>query len=248
MTVRASAACGETGRAVGAFMRASPESAPTRAIPDAVALIVVALGAARRAPTPGTTTYPMTRRTPMAAEAATTTAPMAALMTMSTASTRTPATRAPSRSWATNTCSFHVRASAARARAHTIRDCMRRSSLISMRRPNMRASSCPDMSPFLREMMTPMEKKVARTTAVAASFSRLERLAATRAQVAATAARAAPGIIMRVPHHTAAATIPGKTEWTMASALNSRRRRLTMVETGPTTRARTTTSTNGRNA
>ena len=112
----------------------------------------------------------------------------------------------------------------------------------------MRASSCPDMSPFLREMMTPMEKKVARTTAVAASFSRLERLAATRAQVAATAARAAPGIIMRGPHHTAAATIPGKTEWTMASALNSRRRRLTMVETGPTTRARTTTSTNGRNA
>ena len=66
----------------------------------------------------------------------------------------------------------------------------------------MRASSWPDMSPLARDRMSPMEKKLVRTTAVPASEAsprreRWETMVRTRA--AATATTEAAGMIALIP-------------------------------------------------
>ena len=85
--------------------------------------------------------------------------------------------------------------------ALTARAWARRTSVISSRRPNMRASSWPDMSPLASRIMRPMEKKEVRTTAVPASeASRRDRWPTqVRTAAAATPATAAAGIMASMP-------------------------------------------------
>ena len=125
--------------------------------------------ASSRPKAPGTMRYPTTRRTPTAVDAATTMAPSAALNATSIHVTGMPLTRAASRSKATATCARHVAASSAAATTRTRALVAMRDSVISRRRPNMRDSSCPDMSPIRREITMPREKKALSRTAVAAS-------------------------------------------------------------------------------
>ena len=181
--------------------------------------------------------YPTTRRTPTAVEAATTIAPSAALNTTSIQVTGIPLTRDASRSKATATCARQVSASRAAATTSTTVLIPIRVGVMSSRRPNMRDSSCPDISPIRREMTMPNEKKAVSRTAVIASEWRGLRAAAVSAAATRAAHTAPPGMMASRPPSAMPTTMPGKTPWTIVSALNSARRRFTSVEAGPTAMA-----------
>ena len=165
---------------------------------------------------------------------------------MSIARVGIPATRAASRSKASATWARHV---ATRIRAATMSTAAlthMREGVMSRRRPNMRDSSCPDMSPILREMTIPREKNAVRMTAVVASEDFVRREATVSAAATQAAHRAPPGMMASRPPTAMPTTIPGNTPCTMVSALNSALRRLTRVEAGPTARARRPRTTIGR--
>ena len=230
----ATQACGESGR--GARRRETPKPAhpPTSAQAPARSAIDRGPDASSRPKAPGTTRYPTTRRTPTAVDAATTIAPSAALNAMSIQVTGIPLTCAASRSKATATCARQVRESRAAATTRTRALTDIREGVISRRRPNMRDSSCPDMSPMRREMTMPREKKAVSRTAVVASEWRCLREATVSAAAMRAAHTAPPGMIASRPPRAMPTTMPGKTPWTIVSALNSARRRFTSVEAGPT--------------
>ena len=115
----------------------------------------------------------------------------------------------------------------------------------SRSRPNIKASIWPDISPFLREMMTPIAKKEVRTTAAAASCARC-RIAQVNAAATNIAQIPPPAGIQSIPPKTAPTTIPGKIEWTEASAPNCQLRRLTRVPTAPAAIPKSTRKSRGR--
>ena len=115
----------------------------------------------------------------------------------------------------------------------------------SRRRPNIKASICPDISPFFSEMMTPSAKKEVRTTAAAASCARC-RIAQVNAAATNIAQIPPPAGIQSIPPKTAPTTIPGKIEWTEASAPNCQLRRLTKVPTAPAAIPKRTRKSRGR--